>query len=173
MPEIPVAGLQEKNSAAVANLLVDRVSKQANAAVFGRARQLRLTADSPYASVRRSRSFLNRDGFCRVVLILSNRAQRREHPMRTYLNVAVTNRNVFGFGQDRVVSSVDTCARAAHRLSRHASHRARKSALALKRRGSDLAAWASTALLVMPMGMTITGPQWRPVRHTSPVLVVA
>ena len=165
--------LREKKSAAIANLLVDRVSKQANTAVFGRATQVRLTAHSVYASVTGSRIFLLRDGFCLVVLILSNRAQRREPPMRTYFNVAVTNRNVFGFGQDRVVSSVDTCARAAHLLSRHASHRARKSARALKRRGSELAAWASTALLAMPLGMTITGPQWRPVRLTSPVLVVA
>jgi hypothetical protein len=93
--------------------------------------------------------------------------------MRTYFNVAVTNRNVLGFGQDRVVSSLDTCAHAAYLLSRHASHQARKSARALKRRGSELAAWASAVLLATPMGMAITGPQWRPVRHVSPVLVVA
>jgi hypothetical protein len=91
--------------------------------------------------------------------------------MRTYLNTVVTNRTVFGFGQDRVVSSLGTCAHAAHLVSRHACHRARKSARALKRRGSEVAAWASAALVAMPLGLAITGPQWQPVRHTSLGLV--
>ena len=58
--------------------------------------------------------------------------------MRTYCNNTVTNRNVFGLGQDRAVSSWnDSCAYAAqHLASRHASKRAHGSAKALKRRGS-------------------------------------
>jgi hypothetical protein len=94
--------------------------------------------------------------------------------MRTYLNTVVTNRNVFGFGQDRVVSSLDTCAHAAqHLVSRHAGLCARELARALKRRGSHAAAWASAVLMAKPMCLAITGPQWQPVRRTSPVLVMA
>lgn len=94
--------------------------------------------------------------------------------MRTYCKTTLTNRNVFGLGQDRVVSSWNTCAHAAqHLFSRHAELCARGLARALKRRGSDTAVMADAVLKAMAMCLAITGPQWQPVRHTSPVLVMA
>jgi hypothetical protein len=94
--------------------------------------------------------------------------------MRTYTNATVTNGNVFGFGQDRVVSlrNVDTCAHAAQHLSsRSARERARGLASAPWR--ALAAAMATVARKAKPMGMAITGPQWQPVRRTSPALVIA
>jgi hypothetical protein len=93
--------------------------------------------------------------------------------MRTYFNVVITNRNVFGYGQDRVVSALNaTCAHAAqHHASRHASKRARESAQALKRLSwSDVAGAVSRVRDLCP---AIMGPQWRPVRLMSPTLVTA
>ena len=109
------------------------------------------------------------------VFFLSNRAQRREPPMRTYFNVVVTNRNDFGFGQDRVVSSLNaTCAHAAQHLALwHASKRARESARAMKRRGSGTAAMAGAVLWAKQICLAITGPTRLPVRRMSPVLVTA
>jgi len=93
--------------------------------------------------------------------------------MRTNIFTAVTNRNVFGFGQDRVVSLwIDSCASAAQHLHvRHASRRAVGIVRALKRRVYVTAAAASAAPKAMAMCLAITGPQWQPVRLTSPVLV--
>jgi hypothetical protein len=93
--------------------------------------------------------------------------------MRTNIFTAVTNRNVFGFGQGRVVSLwVGSCASAAQHLHvRHASRRARDIVRALKRRVNVTAAAASAAPKAMLMCLAITGPQWQPVRLTSPVLV--
>ena len=95
--------------------------------------------------------------------------------MRTNINAAVTNRNVFGFGQDRVVSLWnDSCAFAAqHLASRHASKRARELARTLKRRGSSTAVMAGAVPKAKPTCLAITGPQWQPVRRTSPELVTA
>lgn len=94
--------------------------------------------------------------------------------MRTYFNAVVTNGNVFGLGQDRVVSSqVDaTCAHAAQHLeSWHASKRARSLWRHLKRRAT--AVMAGAAPEVRQMCLAITGPQGRLARHTSPALVTA
>lgn len=94
--------------------------------------------------------------------------------MRTNIFTAVTNRNVFGFGQDRVVSLwIDSCVRARQHLHvRHASRRAVGIVRAAKRRVYVTAAAATTqAPKAMAMCLAITGPQWQPVRLTSPVLV--
>ncbi len=93
--------------------------------------------------------------------------------MRTYISVAVTNRNVFGFGQSRVVvSSNDTCAHAAqHLASWHASKRACGLWRSMKRRGT--AVMAGAALEARYMCLAITGPQGLLVRRTSPALVTA
>jgi hypothetical protein len=96
--------------------------------------------------------------------------------MRTYLNSVVASGNVFGFGQDRVVASWsdNTCDRAAqHLLSRHASQSAGGLRRALKRRGLQAAAMAGAVLKAKPTCLAITGPQWQPVRRTSPALVTA
>ncbi len=95
--------------------------------------------------------------------------------MRTNINAAVTNCTVFGFGQDRAVSSlVATYAHAAqHHASRHASKRARDLDRANKRRGSVIAVVTGAVQLVEQMCLAIIGPQWQPVRRTSPVLVMA
>ena len=94
--------------------------------------------------------------------------------MRTSLNNVITNRTVFGLGQDRVVSLTDTCAHAAQHLdSRHAAKRARSMARALKRRVAVTAGMASAVLMAKPWRLAITGPQWQPVRHLSPVPVTA
>ncbi len=92
--------------------------------------------------------------------------------MRTNIN-AVTNCNVFGFGQDRVVSLTnDSCAYAAQHLhSRHASKRARGPAGAVKRRAMATAVMAGAVSKAKPTCLAITGPQWQPVRLTSPELV--
>jgi len=91
----------------------------------------------------------------------------QELPMRTNLNT-VTNGNVFGFVQDRVVSlSADSCRHAAQHLW-HASKRARGLSRSLKRSGLGSAALAA-APMAMPTCMAITGRQ--PVRHVSPALV--
>ncbi len=91
--------------------------------------------------------------------------------MRTNIN-SFTICNVFGFGQDRVVSLwIDSCASAAQHLhKRHSSYRARERARALKR-VTVVAAVTGAALKAMAMRLAITGPQWQPVRLTSPVLV--
>jgi len=92
--------------------------------------------------------------------------------MRTNNFTSATNRNVFGFGQDRVVVSLWTgsCASAAQHL--HDRHASRRSVIrALKRRLYAIAAVASAAPKAMAMCLAITGPQWQPVRLTSPVLV--
>jgi hypothetical protein len=94
--------------------------------------------------------------------------------MRTYFNSVVTNGNVFGFGQGRVVSSqVDaTCAPAAQHLeSWHASKRNRSLRRLLKRRAA--AVMAGAAPEVRQMCLAITGPQGWLARHTSPALVTA
>jgi len=93
--------------------------------------------------------------------------------MRTYINSVVANRNVFGFGQDRVVSlGNDSCAPAAQHLeSRHASKRARGMTLALGRLWSA-AAMAGQALKAKRTCLAITGPERLTVRPMSPVVVV-
>jgi hypothetical protein len=93
----------------------------------------------------------------------------QELPMRTNLNT-VTNGNVFGFVQDRVVTlSADSCHQAAqHLASWHVSKRARGLSRSLKRSGLGSAALAA-APMAMPTCMAITGRQ--PVRHVSPALV--
>ena len=95
--------------------------------------------------------------------------------MRTYFNVVVTNCTVFGFGQDRVVSSLNaTDAHAAQHLAiRHASKRARGPAYALKRRGSGTAVVAGAVQWSKQMCLAMLGPQWQPVRLTSPTVVIA
>jgi hypothetical protein len=95
--------------------------------------------------------------------------------MRTNFNATVTNRNVFGLNQDRVVSlSTYSCADAAQHLALwHASKRARDLGRALKRRGLGIAAMAGAVLKAKPMCLAIMGPQWQPVRRTSPVPVIA
>lgn len=62
--------------------------------------------------------------------------------MRSNVNTTVVSRNVFGFGQDRVVSQWnDSYAHAAQHLElRHASKRARVLARRLKRGGITAAA---------------------------------
>lgn len=94
--------------------------------------------------------------------------------MRTNMNSVVTNRNVFGYGQDRVVvSSKDaSCAHAAeHLASWHASKRARHGFRARMCRGT--AGTAAVALKAKQLRLAITGPDRLPVRHTSPALVTA
>ncbi len=93
--------------------------------------------------------------------------------MRTNTNAAVTNRNVFGFGQDRVVSlGASSCASAAQHLElRHASKHLGRQDRGLKRRGTAAAGTAPTT--AKTMRLAITGPQWQPVRVTSPGLVMA
>ncbi|MBI3837718.1 MAG: hypothetical protein HY288_07265 [Planctomycetia bacterium] len=93
--------------------------------------------------------------------------------MRTSIDAAFTNRNVFGFNQDRVVLSWnDTYAHAAqHLASWHASKRAGGLSGAMKRRGTAVVAGA--VLAVKQMCLAITGPARQPVRRTSPVLVTA
>ena len=95
--------------------------------------------------------------------------------MRTNINTSVTNRNVFGFGQDRAVSLWnDSCAYAAqHLASRHASKRARELARSLMRGGSGTAVMAGADPKAKQTCLAITGPQWQPVRRTSPELVTA
>lgn len=94
--------------------------------------------------------------------------------MRTIVNSAVANCNVFGFGQDRVVSPLnDSCAYAAQHLeSRHASKRARGLTRALKRRWSTVAV-AGTVLKAKWTSLAITGPMRPTVRLMSPVVVLA
>lgn len=94
--------------------------------------------------------------------------------MRTNINT-VTNCNVFGLDQDRAVSLWNaSCAYAAqHLASRHASKRAHGSAKALKRRGSGTVVMAGAVPMAKPTRLAITGPQWQPVRLTSPELVTA
>ncbi len=94
--------------------------------------------------------------------------------MRTNTNsTVVTNCNVFGFGQDRVVALwVASCAYAAqHLASRHASKHLGRLSRGVKRRGTDAVAGAD--LLARSMCLAIRGPQWQPVRPVSPVLVMA
>jgi hypothetical protein len=95
--------------------------------------------------------------------------------MRTNFNTAVTNRNVFGLNQDRVVSLwTKSCADAAqHLASWHASKRARDLGRTLTRRGLGIAALAGAVLKAKPMCLAIMGSQWQPVRRTSPVPVIA
>ena len=95
--------------------------------------------------------------------------------MRTNVNTAVTNRNVFGFGQDRVVSSwSDSYACAAQHLEpRHASKRARATATAFKRRGSVTAVMAGTVQMVKQTCLAITGPLRLPVRLLSHKLLLS
>jgi hypothetical protein len=105
------------------------------------------------------------------VSFLSNRAQRREFPMRTSINFAVTNGNVIGLGQDRVVSSNDTCAHAAQHLPTwHARKRGRGTWCFMKRYA---AAMAGAALEARHLCLVITGPQGQRARRTSPALVTA
>jgi hypothetical protein len=92
--------------------------------------------------------------------------------MRTFVNTAVANCNVFGFGQDRVVSLWnDSCAYAAQHLeSRHAGKRARGLTRALKRLGSAAAA-AGPVLKAKWTCLAISGPMRLTVRRMSPVVV--
>jgi hypothetical protein len=113
-----------------------------------------------------------RHTYLSIVLFSLKRAQRREFPMRTNLNSVVTNRNVFGYRQDRAVSSLNdgSCARAAqHLASWHASKHARHEFRARVCRG--IAGMAGAVLKAKPMCLAVTGPQGQPVRRTSPVLV--
>lgn len=95
--------------------------------------------------------------------------------MRTYFNVVIASRSVFGFGLDRVVSSLNaTCAHAAqHHATRHADQRARESLLTLARRGWDYCDNAGADPWLKRMRLAISGPQGRTVRLTSPVGVMA
>ena len=94
--------------------------------------------------------------------------------MRTNTNNVSTNRNVFGLSQDRVVSLSDSCACAAQHLApRHAAKRARRTARTLKRRGVGTTVMAGAVLMAKQWRLAITGPQWQPVRLTSPVPVTA
>jgi hypothetical protein len=91
--------------------------------------------------------------------------------MRTSINTVITNRTVFGFGQDRAVLSLNgmDAPAAQHLLSWHAGKRARDLARALKRRVSAVVAGA--VVVVEQMCPTITDAIRQPVRHVSPVLV--
>lgn len=95
--------------------------------------------------------------------------------MRTNINTTVANRNVFGFGQDRVVSSWnDSYACAAQHLEpRHASKRARATATASKRRGRVSAVMAGTVPMVEQTCLAITGPLRLPVRLWSHKLLLS
>jgi len=95
--------------------------------------------------------------------------------MRTNSNAAVTNCNVFGLSQDRAVSLWNgLCASAAqHLASRHASMRARGLDRAPLRRGLVTAVMAGAVSKAKRTCLAITGPQWQPVRLTSPELVTA
>jgi hypothetical protein len=94
--------------------------------------------------------------------------------MRTIFNTAVANCNVFGFGQDRVVSPLkDSCAYAAQHLElRHAGKRARGLTLALTRCWSTVAV-TGTALKAKWSSLAISGPMRLTVRRMSPVVVLA
>ena len=95
--------------------------------------------------------------------------------MRTNTNAAVTNCNVFGLSQDRAVSLCNhsyACA-AQHLASRHASMRARELDRAPLRRGLVTAVMAGAVSKAKRTCLAITGPQWQPVRLTSPELVTA
>ena len=89
--------------------------------------------------------------------------------MRTNFNLVVTNSNVIGFGQDRVVSSLKaTYAPAAQHLAVwHASKRARESARAMKRRGSGTAAMAGAVLWAKQICLAVMGPTRLPVRRNG------
>jgi hypothetical protein len=97
--------------------------------------------------------------------------------MRTNTNAVVTISNVFGQSQDRAVSSCnDSCATAAqHLASWHASHSALGSDRALKRREdrTNGMGMAGAVPKVKRTRLAVTGPQWQPVRLTSPELVTA
>jgi hypothetical protein len=94
--------------------------------------------------------------------------------MRTNINAIVTNRSVFGFGQDSAVATRNdvTCADAAQHLSPwHAGQYARSLSRAYKRR--DLAVVAGTVRKVKPVWLAITGPGREPERVMSLELVMA
>ncbi len=93
--------------------------------------------------------------------------------MRPFSNVEVTNRNVFGFRQDRVVvsTSSDVCAHAAQHLSWHAAARVRSLANALLRYGWKTADTDGIARKAKRLGLAITGAAGRPERLMSPGLV--
>lgn len=92
--------------------------------------------------------------------------------MRTITNTVVSNGNVFGFGQDCVVSANGTYARAAQHLqSWHASKHALKLRRSLKR--YDSVGMAGVAPEARQMCPAITGPQGLLARLTSPALVTA
>jgi hypothetical protein len=97
--------------------------------------------------------------------------------MRTNVISTVTNRNVFGYGQDRVVTSADdsSCAHAAqHLLSRHASKRARGSWCAgLKRPRAMAVVMAGAARIEQAFRLAIAEPRRLPVRPLSPVHVLS
>ena len=97
--------------------------------------------------------------------------------MRTNTNAVVTISNVFGFGQDRAVSpSNSSCAYAAqHLASWHASHRAHGLDRARLRREFKAAVMGMAGAVPKAKRtcLAITGPQWQPVRLTSPELVTA
>jgi hypothetical protein len=93
--------------------------------------------------------------------------------MRTNINAVVTNGNVFGFGQDRVVVSLDdaTCMHAAQHLkSWHASKSGRGSWRQMKRRAAAAMAGAAAAARHLCLEIT-AGPRGLLARHTSPALV--
>jgi hypothetical protein len=94
--------------------------------------------------------------------------------MRTNVNTAVANRNVFGTSQDRVVSlGNDSCAHAAQHLEpRHASKRARSLARALKRRWSLRVGMAGAGPKAKWTCLAITGPARPTERVVSPVVVL-
>ena len=94
--------------------------------------------------------------------------------MRTPINANVTNCNVFGFGQDRAVATWNdaTCDHAAQHLAIwHASKRLRDWSRTLKRR--DYAVVAGAVLKAKHLCLAMLGPQRQPVRHMSPVVVMA
>lgn len=95
--------------------------------------------------------------------------------MRKSFTTVVTNRNVFGLNQDRAVSLRDgACAHATqHLAARHASKCARSYRRAFKRRGSDCVVVTGAVSMAWAMRPAITGPQWQPVRLTSPALATA
>ena len=94
--------------------------------------------------------------------------------MRTFVNTVVTSSNVFGYGQDGVVSLVsDSCACGAQHLeSRHAK-RARAWARAPKRGWLMAAATSGMSGITELTCLVITGPRRLRERLLSPELVLA
>ena len=90
--------------------------------------------------------------------------------MRTNINAIVTNCTVFGFGQDRVVSSWNDVRALTLRSILHLARQQTCPRLVARAQAPrHYAVVAGAVLMAGQMCLAIMGPQWQPVRHMSPV----